>query len=229
MEQENIYQLQKVCKDYIHGTKPLNILKDLNLEIKKGQALCIIGPSGIGKSTLLHLMGALDQVTSGKIFYRNKELSHCTKEQQAFLRRERLGFVFQFHHLLPEFTALENVRIPAYLAKVSRKESLERAEFLLDALDLTSRKSHYPSELSGGEQQRVAIARALMNNPEVLLADEPVGNLDQENAQKIRDLFFKLYEKFKLTLISVSHDRAFAEAFPTVLKMERGMLREIKN
>lgn len=226
---ENIYQLTGVCKNYVRGNQTLSILKNLNLEVKKGQAVCITGPSGIGKSTLLHLMGTLDQATSGDIFYRNKNLKNLKAEQQAFLRREKLGFVFQFHHLLPEFTALENVRVPAQISKRPKKTSLERAHFLLETLGLQDRVHHYPSELSGGEQQRVAIARALMNSPEVLLADEPVGNLDQENSQKIRNLFFKLHEKFKLTLISVSHDKSFAETFPTILKMEQGKLFEIKN
>ena len=229
MDKENIYQLKKVCKDYVHGTKALSILKDLDLEIKKGQAVCIVGPSGIGKSTLLHLMGMLDSVTSGEIFYKDKNLIRFTKDQQSFLRREKFGFVFQFHHLLPEFTALENIRIPAQISKRPRKLSVERAQYLLEILGLNSRGDHYPSELSGGEQQRVAIARALMNEPEILFADEPVGNLDQDNSKKIRDLFFKLHEKFNLTLISVSHDKSFAEAFPRVLRMEEGKLTELRN
>ncbi len=227
MSRENIYELKNIVKNYQHGSHTLPILKGLNLQVQKGQAICITGPSGSGKSTLLHIMGTLDQATSGQMLYRGRDLLEFSEDQLAFLRRSRLGFVFQFHHLLNEFTTLENIMVPSYLAKTPHKVSLKRAHFLMDTLGLSQRQKHYPSELSGGEQQRVAIARALMNEPEILLADEPVGNLDRDNAKFIRDLLFNLHEKFALTLIAVSHDTFFAEAFSTILKLEEGKIRDI--
>jgi len=227
MVRDNIYELKNIAKNYQHGSHTLSILKDLNLEVKKGQAVCITGPSGSGKSTLLHIMGTLDQSTSGQIFYRGRDLSHFSDDQLAFIRRCQLGFVFQFHHLLNEFTALENIMIPSYLMNLSRKAAFKRAHFLMDSLGLSERHKHYPSEMSGGEQQRVAIARALMNEPGVLLADEPVGNLDQDNARIIRDILFDLHKKWNLTLIAVSHDAFFAEPFTRILKLEKGQVRDI--
>ena len=226
MDRENIYELRDVSKAFPRGSQSLPVLKNINLTVQKGQALCIMGPSGAGKSTLLHIMGTLDRACSGVIFYRGRKLSGFSDEDRAFLRRGKLGFIFQFHHLLSEFTAQENIIIPGHFAGRGYKAALERARFLMETLGILSRKDHYPSELSGGEQQRVAIARALMNEPEVLLADEPVGNLDRNNALKIRDLFFELHETFQLTLISVSHDIGFAGAFPRILRLEDGCLRE---
>ena len=226
MERESIYELKDVSKTYIRGSQALPVLKDINLQVQKGQALCIMGPSGAGKSTLLHIMGTLDRASSGSVFYRGRELAEFSDEDRAFLRRGKLGFVFQFHHLLSEFTAQENIIIPGHFTGRGYKEALKRAQFLMETLGISSRKDHYPSELSGGEQQRVAIARALMNEPEVLLADEPVGNLDRKNALKIRDLFFELHKTFQLTLISVSHDIGFAGAFPRILRLEDGCLKE---
>ena len=228
MEWENIYELKDVSKAYTRGSQTLAVLDRLNLTVQKGQDLCIIGPSGSGKSTLLHIMGTLDQADSGSVCYRNRELSEFSPEEKAFLRRGKLGFVFQFHHLLSEFTVQENIMIPGHFTGGSYKEALKRAGFLMEALDISSRKDHYPSELSGGEQQRTAIARALMNEPEVLLADEPVGNLDQKNARKIQDLFFELRRSFQLTLISVSHNMGFAGAFSRVLRLEDGRLHEAR-
>ena len=226
MDRENIYELRDVNKIYKRGSQTLPVLKSVNLKVQKGQALCIMGPSGAGKSTLLHIMGTLDRATSGSVFYRGRELDSFSDEGRSFLRRGKLGFVFQFHHLLSEFTARENIIIPGHFTGRAYKAAGERADFLMETLGIFSRKDHYPSELSGGEQQRVAIARALMNEPEVLLADEPVGNLDRTNALKIRDLFFELHRTFQLTLISVSHDIGFAGAFPRILRLEDGRLQE---
>ena len=226
MERETVYELKGVGKAYTRGGETLAVLKDVSLKIQKGQALCVMGPSGAGKSTLLHIMGTLDRATSGSILYRGKELARFSHEDRAFLRRSKLGFVFQFHYLLGEFTARENIMIPAHFTGRGYKTAGERADFLMETLGIFARKDHYPSELSGGEQQRVAIARALMNEPEVLLADEPSGNLDRANALKIRDLFFTLHKTFQLTLITVSHDIGFAGAFPRVLRLEDGRLQE---
>ena len=224
MYRENIYEIKKLVKSYQMESQELPILRGLDLSVQKGSALCITGPSGSGKSTLLHLMGALDRPSSGEILYRNRDLSEFTDEQMAFFRRNKLGFVFQFHHLLGEFTVLENIMLPGYINGKTKKICSERAGFLAESLGLKERLAHYPSQLSGGEQQRVAVARALMNEPEIILADEPVGNLDRKNGLIIRDLFFELQEKFHLTLVAVSHDTFFAEAFPSVLKLEDGKI-----
>ena len=227
MNSEPIYSLQNIQKVYWRGSERLTILNDLNCTIKKGEAVCIMGPSGSGKSTLLHIMGTLDEPTQGKIFYREKDLTLCDTDELAYLRRLKLGFIFQFHHLLSEFTAEENIMFPGHIAGRSRKQNLKRAQFLQETLGIFHRRYHYPSQLSGGEQQRVAIARALMNEPEVLLADEPVGNLDKSNAEAIQNLFFELHEKFRLTLIAVSHDKSFASRFPRVLLLNNQKVREI--
>ena len=228
MSRELIYKLKDLSKVYSTDLQRLTILDRINLQVEKGEALCIVGPSGAGKSTLLHIMGTLDQATEGSLFYREKNLNYLSQKDLAFLRRNKLGFIFQFHYLLNELTAEENILVPGRLAKKPRKRCKERARFLMETLGIFSRRSHYPSELSGGEQQRVAIARALMNEPEVLLADEPVGNLDQKNAKVIQDLFFQLHEQMGLTLISVSHDKDFASAFPRVLNLDNQKLKGIQ-
>ena len=225
MKMGNIYEIKDLVKNYQVGSQELSILKGLNLTVQKGSALCITGPSGSGKSTLLNLMGALDRPDTGEILYHNRDICKFTEEQMAFFRRNKIGFVFQFHHLLGEFTVLENIMLPGYINGQAKKDCLERAGFLAENLGLAERISHYPSQLSGGEQQRVAVARALMNEPEIILADEPVGNLDRENSLVIRDLFFELKEKFRLTLVAVSHDLFFSEVFPLVLKLEDGEIQ----
>ena len=227
MDRENIYEIKDLVKNYKNESQTLPILKGLSLSVQKGSAVCITGPSGSGKSTLLHIMGALDRPSSGEVLYRGRDLCKFTDEQMAFFRGSKLGFVFQFHHLLGEFSVLENIMMPALLSGKPKKLFLERAQFLAETLGLKERLSHYPSQLSGGEQQRVAVARALMNEPEIVLADEPVGNLDRKNGLIIRDLFFELHKKFQLSLIAVSHDVFFAEAFPSVLNLEDGKIRGI--
>ncbi len=226
MDTENIYEIKSLVKKYQTESQELTILNDLTLTVPKGSALCITGPSGSGKSTLLNIMGTLDYPSSGEILYHNRNICEWTEEQMAFFRRNKLGFVFQFHHLLGEFTVVENIMLPGYINGQAKKICLERAGFLAENLGLKNRLTHYPSQLSGGEQQRVAVARALMNEPEIILADEPVGNLDKKNSLIIRDLFFELQEKFRLTLIAVSHDSFFAEAFPSILKLEDGKIRQ---
>ena len=227
MDTNNIYEIKNLVKSYKTGSQTLPILKGLNLTVKKGEALCVTGPSGSGKSTLLNIMGVLDRPSAGEIFYRDRDLSKWSDEQMAFFRRDKLGFVFQFHHLLKEFTVLENISLPAYIAKQPKKTAREKAGFLAETLGLKERVSHYPSQLSGGEQQRVAVARALMNEPEIILADEPVGNLDKKNSLIIRDLFFELREKFNLTLIAVSHSAFFAEAFSSLAQIENGLIHRL--
>ncbi len=224
MSEDLVYEIKNLSKTYQTGSQTLHILRGLNLNIQRGSAFCVTGPSGSGKSTLLNIMGALDRPTSGKILYYKRELSQWTDEQLAFFRRDKVGFVFQFHHLLKEFTVLENIALPGLIAKQPKKTCQERAGFLAESLGLKERLSHYPSQLSGGERGRTAVARALMNEPEIILADEPVGNLDKKNSSIIRDLFFELHEKFQLTLIAVSHSSVFASAFPKVGRLEDGKI-----
>lgn len=218
-----LLSVRGVQKSYPMGAGRLEILKGLDLEIHEGDAICIVGASGAGKSTLLHIMGTLDQPSLGTVLYRGRDLFRKGEDELAQFRNTKLGFVFQFHHLMGEFTALENIMMPARIGGVSGRVARERAEELLATLGLTERKNHFPSELSGGEQQRVAIARALLNEPEILLADEPTGNLDTQNSQRIQDLFFELKDRMNLTLVVVSHDQDFASRFSRVQRMKDGL------
>ncbi len=208
----------RIEKSYGH----LNILKGLDFEVVKGEAVCILGASGAGKSTFLHILGTLDRPTHGTVYYQGADLFAKSDAELSTFRAEKLGFVFQFHHLLSEFSALENVMLPGRITGKSPHECRNRAKELLDYFGLSHRLTHYPSELSGGEQQRVAIARALFHRPQFLLADEPTGNLDSENSLKIQDLFFKLKEEMGLTLVVVTHDTRFASRFPRSVKMADG-------
>lgn len=219
----NLISVQCVTKSYPRGASRLEVLRGIDLEIRAGDAVCIVGASGAGKSTLLHILGTLDKPTLGKVYFKGADLTRMSDDKLAQYRNQSMGFVFQFHHLMGEFTALENVMMPCRIAGLSLQESRETAEALLVQLGLKDRMKHYPSEMSGGEQQRVAIARALVRKPEVLFADEPTGNLDTVNAGRIQDLFFELKERLKLTLVVVTHDNAFAEKFPRVLRMKDGL------
>lgn len=200
----------------------LQILRGLDFEVISGEAVCILGASGAGKSTFLHILGTLDRPTRGTVTFNGEDLFHKSDSELSLFRSRKLGFVFQFHHLLSEFTALENVMMPGRIAGLSSSECKQRALSLLDYLGLAARLNHYPSQLSGGEQQRVAIARALFHKPPLLLADEPTGNLDSENSHKIQDLFFQLKHEMGLTLIVVTHDQRFAARFPRSVKMADG-------
>lgn len=188
----------------------LHVLKDINLTIENSKVVAIVGPSGAGKTTLLHIVGTLDRPDKGDVVMDGKTLTSLSDNQLSEFRNQHIGFVYQFHHLLPEFTAAENVALPAMIAGKSRKEAMVRATELLDFLKLKERVRHKPNELSGGEQQRVAVARALMNNPELILADEPSGNLDTENARKLHQLFFDLRDQFHQTSIIVTHNEELA-------------------
>jgi lipoprotein-releasing system ATP-binding protein len=212
-----------ITKSFSRSGESLDVLKGIDLEVREGEALCIMGSSGAGKSTLLHILGTLDRPTLGKVFFEGVDLTRKSSGELANFRSQTMGFVFQFHHLLPEFTALENVLLPCRIAGDSRSVSLEKAESLLHRLGLKDRKEHYPSQLSGGEQQRVAIARALIRGPRILFADEPTGNLDSANAKIIQDLFFQLKQEKKLTLVVVTHDQNFAARFPRRLELKDGM------
>jgi lipoprotein-releasing system ATP-binding protein len=202
----------------------LKVLKGIDIEIKEREVVSIVGASGAGKTTLLQIIGTLDVPDSGAIFYNGSDISRMRGKSLAAFRNINIGFVFQFHQLLPEFTALENVCIPAFIAGKSKIESETKAAELLGFLNLTDRLEHKPSELSGGEQQRVAVARALINNPSVILADEPSGNLDTENKNELHKLFFKLRDTFGQTIIIVTHDRQLANMSDRILQIKDGLI-----
>lgn len=219
---EALLSAKKIRKVYPQGAGELEILKDLSLDIYKGEAICIVGSSGSGKSTFLHILGTLDSATSGELFYQGKSLIEMNDDEVSRFRNREMGFVFQFHHLLAEFTALENILIPARVAGIDRSESLAHAEELMRLMGLTARASHFPSQLSGGELQRVAIARALICKPKILFADEPTGNLDSKNGSIIQDLFFQLKETLGLTMVVVTHDPNFSRKFAKVHRISDG-------
>ena len=202
----------------------VNVLKGVDLTINKGEIACIVGASGAGKSTLLQIIGTLDKADEGSITIDNQDIYSLNQRSLAAFRNQKIGFVFQFHHLLPEFTALENICIPAYIAGISKKESTKKAMQLLDYLNLTDRKDHKPSMLSGGEQQRIAVARALINNPAIILADEPSGNLDSQSAHDLHHLFFDLRDKTGQTFIIVTHNPQLAEMADKTFTMKDGLI-----
>ena len=201
----------------------LEVLKSVNLKVEKGEVVSIVGASGAGKTTLLQIVGTLDSASSGSLFISGRNISDLSRKALANFRNQHIGFVFQFHRLLPEFSAIENVMMPAWIGGMSDSEAKARATELLNDLGLSDRSAHLPSELSGGEQQRVAVARALMNTPDVLLADEPSGNLDSENAAKLHDLFFELRDKLGLTIIIVTHNEELAARADRTLRMSDGV------
>ena len=204
----------------------LEVLKGIDLEINKGEVVSIVGPSGAGKTTLLQIMGALDRPDSGKVIVDGVDVSTLSQKKLSDFRNQHVGFVFQFHQLLPEFTALENIMIPAFIAGKSQKEAKRRALELLDFMGLTERAEHKPNELSGGEKQRVAVARALVNNPAVILADEPSGSLDTKNKGELHQLFFDLRDKFGQTFVIVTHDEQLASITDRTIHMKDGRILE---
>lgn len=212
---------EKIFKSY----EELQVLKGINLEVQKSEVVSIVGKSGAGKSTLLHILGTLDRFDSGKLFIDGVETGSLSKKKLSAFRNKNLGFVFQFHHLLPEFTALENVMIPGMIAKnLGKLELKKRATALLEQLDVASRAEHKPGQLSGGEQQRVAVARALMNSPGIILADEPSGNLDTLNSNSLHDLFFRLKEEMGQSFIIVTHNEDLANRADRKLIIEDGRI-----
>lgn len=223
----HILHLEHVDKYYEETGKKLHIIRDLSFSVEKGEFVTILGRSGSGKSTLLNLIGLLDKADAGLFRLGGKDLSKISEEEKNILRNEFLGFVFQFHYLLPEFTALENVMLPAMLSKKkTRQEIEERAKELLESLGLGERLEHKPNQLSGGEKQRVAIARALINNPNLLLADEPTGNLDEETSETIFEIFREINEKYGQTIIVVTHSRELAKISSRQIYLKKGSLEE---
>jgi len=202
----------------------LEVLRGVSLTIKQGEIVSIVGPSGSGKSTLLHILGTLDRAGSGQISLDNKNLGDLKAKALAAFRNRNIGFVFQFHHLLPEFTALENVCVPGWIAGRGKKEVAEKAASLLSLLGLKERIENKPQQLSGGEQQRVAVARALINEPKIIFADEPTGNLDSANARELHDLFFSLRKEFQQTFLIVTHNEELATMSDRILHMKDGKI-----
>ena len=224
MSNEVLISVQNLEKSFKTGKKTLKVLKNLNFGIMKGEMVAIMGPSGVGKSTLLHLMGTLDRPSTGKIFFNHTNLFEMNDRRLADFRNKNIGFVFQFHHLLPEFTAQENVMMPLLIQGIKRKDASEKANTILGDLELGNRISHKTGELSGGEQQRVAIARALANDPEVILADEPTGNLDQKTGEKVHHLLKELKQAKNKTLVVVTHNNKLSDYMDRVLIMEDGKI-----
>ncbi len=200
----------------------LNVLKGINVKFKKGEIVSIVGKSGAGKTTLLQIIGTLEKPTEGNILYENNDVFKYNSNELSEFRNKNIGFVFQFHHLLPEFTALENVCMPAFIRGLPYKKAVEKARYLLNALEISNRENHKPNELSGGEQQRVSVARALINEPKVVLADEPSGNLDTKTANELHNIFFKLREENNQTFIIVTHNNKLADLADRKIIMNDG-------
>jgi len=213
----NITKIYNTGKD-----TSLSVLRGISLSIIENEIVAIVGPSGAGKSTLVHVLGLLDRPTSGEVIFEEKNTSALSDEEISFIRNQKIGFIFQFHHLLPEFTAIENVAMPALISGVKLKDAMKRAKDLLEEVGLSLRVDHKPSELSGGEQQRVAVARALMNNPKIIFADEPSGNLDSENADKLHDLIFDLREKYQQSFVVVTHNKELASRADRIITIVDG-------
>ena len=213
-------------KVYKMGSSQLHVLKGVDFEVNRGQIVAIVGPSGVGKSTLLHILGTLDRPTKGSVRIDHTEVFEYDNDKLAYFRNHTVGFVFQFHHLLPEFTALENVMMPALIAGRKNKEVSDRARSLLADVGLAHRISHRPTELSGGELQRVAVARALMNNPKLVLADEPSGNLDAASSKALHELLWQLSRKDKRTFLIVTHNMELAEDADRVIELYDGRIKK---
>ena len=219
-----ILECQSLCKQFVVGTETIDVLRDINLQICKGESVAIIGTSGAGKTTLLTLLGGLDTPSSGKVLITGQDIHGIDEKKRTQLRNQQLGFVYQFHHLLQEFTALENVQLPPMLSGMQDKEAAELAEQVLTQVGLGHRLHHKPSELSGGERQRVAIARALVNKPACILLDEPTGNLDQHNSEVIYELLAELNRELLVSFILVTHDQKMAQKMQRIIVIEKGTL-----
>jgi lipoprotein-releasing system ATP-binding protein len=221
-----LVEVQGLTKNYVSGNETLRILKGINFEAPAGSAIAVSGQSGSGKSTFLNIMGGLDRCDSGSVKIGGAEISALSESALSAFRQRRIGFIFQFHYLLKDFTALENVMLPAYMMGMKKKEAVRKAGLLLSDVRLEGRAHHYPSQLSGGERQRVAVARALVNDPDMILADEPTGNLDPGNSAMVADLLFAGAEKYGKTLIVVTHDDSVALRAPVRYVLEDGALKE---
>ena len=219
-----VLEAKNISKSFTDGKTTVEVIKDLSLQVQAGEFVSIVGSSGSGKSTLLHVLGGLDSPTAGQVFLNEKRFDTLGEAERGYLRNQHLGFVYQFHHLLPEFSALENVAMPLMLrAGTNYKQSKQQAEYLLERVGLSHRMTHTPGELSGGERQRVALARALVTKPELMLADEPTGNLDRKTAVKIFELLSELRHEFNMAMLIVTHDEQLAQAGDRILHMQDGI------
>jgi len=225
LNSEEVLACKRVKKNYCQGPQRVEVLNDVNLSVKRGEHIAIVGASGSGKSTLLNMLGGLDKPDGGDVFVMGKAFSSLSDNARGKIRNASLGFVYQFHHLLPEFTALENVCMPLLIGGISKKTALLSAAQTLAQVGLTSRLEHKPSELSGGERQRVAIARALVNKPACVLMDEPTGNLDSKNAQAIQALMEQLSEELATSFVVVTHDERFAHTMDVIYLLDEGQLK----
>ena len=201
-----LFKCSKICKNFYQGGRTIEVLKDIDFSLEKSSSVAITGPSGSGKTTLLNVLSGLDSPTSGEIIFKENDIHNLNEKEKALMRNKEIGFVYQFHHLLPEFTALENVSLPMLISGIPSDEALEKSNYLLKRVNLNDRVSHKPSELSGGERQRVAVARALSNSPSCLMMDEPTGNLDTYNALKTVETILELSQELKVSLIIATHD-----------------------
>ncbi|MDM1303408.1 lipoprotein-releasing ABC transporter ATP-binding protein LolD [Acinetobacter indicus] len=221
---KTVLEAKQVTKNFTDGKTTVDVLRGLDLKIEQGQFVSIVGASGSGKSTLLHVLGGLDRPSQGEVYLNGQRFDNLGEAERGYLRNQYLGFVYQFHHLLPEFSALENVAMPLMLRKESNfKEVKQQAEYLLDRVGLSHRLTHKPGELSGGERQRVALARAIVTKPAVMLADEPTGNLDRKTAIKIFELLRELRREFNMAMLIVTHDEELAKSADTILHMQDGI------
>jgi len=221
---KTVLEAKQVTKHFTDGKTTVDVLRGLDLKIEQGQFVSIVGARGSGKSTLLHVLGGLDRPSQGEVYLNGQRFDNLGEAERGYLRNQYLGFVYQFHHLLPEFSALENVAMPLMLRKESNfKEVKQQAEYLLDRVGLSHRLTHKPGELSGGERQRVALARAIVTKPAVMLADEPTGNLDRKTAIKIFELLRELRREFNMAMLIVTHDEELAKSADTILHMQDGI------
>lgn len=220
-----VVSVRDIYKNYFIGKNELEVLKRITFDVKRGEIICIIGPSGVGKSTLLNILGTLDKPTKGEVYIDSEKVTGLNENELASFRNKKIGFIFQFHHLLPEFTALENVMMPGVIGKNNREEIKDRAERLLREIGLGERMEHKPSELSGGELQRVAFARALINNPSIVLADEPTGNLDRLNSENLHEIIWSLCKEKKQTFLLVTHNEKLSEKADRIIELFDGKIK----
>jgi lipoprotein-releasing system ATP-binding protein len=223
-ERKILIKVSNIVKNYISGAETLHILKGINFEIEEGASAAISGQSGSGKSTLLNILGGLDRADEGSVFIGGDEITALSEKEMSLYRSKKVGFIFQFHYLLKDFTALENIMLPAYIAGVKKKDAIETAKSLLADVKLEDRGSHFPSQLSGGERQRVAVARSMVNDPSLILADEPTGNLDPQNSEIVARLLYESAQKRGKTLVVVTHDKEVAAKAGVRLVLENGQL-----
>ena len=224
-----LLEIRDLRKDFLHRSKLIKVLKGIDLRVDQGEMCAVVGASGAGKSTFLHVVGTLDRPSSGTIRFRNEDVTAFPARKLSVFRNRTIGFVFQFHHLLPEFTALENTMMPGLIQRSSREQIEQDAREILEEVGLGHRLTHKPGELSGGEQQRVALARALVLKPALLLADEPTGNLDEQTSEGIHDLFFEMNERHGTTMLLVTHNPSLAKRMPRTLLLADGVIRDVVN